>query len=35
MTKAVILVGTIPTTREISCVLPLLPTRMILLVLLE
>ena len=25
MTKAVILVGTIPTTREISCVLPLLP----------
>jgi hypothetical protein len=35
MTKAVILVGTIPTTREISCVLLLLPTRMILLVLLE
>jgi hypothetical protein len=29
------LVGTIPTTRKISCVLLLLPTRMILLVLLE
>ena len=25
MTRAGILVGTIPTTREISCVLPLLP----------